>query len=245
MTQADPPLCLLTRPRAEAERFAARVKETLGLESLIAPLLRIESREVEVSWTDYSALILSSARAAERLTSLGVPPGMLCFCVGARTAQTARNAGMDGRVAGQNADELVAHVASEAPPGRLLHLHGEHTRGDIVGRLATAGVDCREIIVYQQLAQDLPSDLIARSQAGLHLLAPVFSPRTATLLARSELDWPHVTLVAMSANVAQALADLPAPEIAVARLPNEAAILEAMTDTMVVRGLLEGRSVQR
>ncbi|MEO1705550.1 MAG: uroporphyrinogen-III synthase, partial [Pseudomonadota bacterium] len=136
-------------------------------------------------------------------------------------------------------------VASEQPPGRLLHLHGEHTRGDIAGRLATAGVDCREIIVYQQLAQDLPSDLIARSQAGLHLLAPVFSPRTATLLARSELDWSHVTLVAMSSNVAQALEDLPASEIAVARLPNEAAILEAMTDTMVVRGLLEGRSVQR
>ena len=67
--------------------------------------------------------------------------------------------------------------------GDFLHLAGAHAAGDLIGRLAAAGVPARAAAIYDQVPRPLTAEARdAARRGGIDVLA-LFSPRTARLFA--------------------------------------------------------------
>jgi uroporphyrinogen-III synthase len=188
------PILMLTRPDAAAQRFAAQLG--LAVETLFAPLIRIDQLDVGPLANNLRGIILTSengAAAAGRIR--GLPPR--AYCVGDRTAEAGREEGFDPISANGDANALIALILSLREPGPLLHIRGEHARGDIAVRLNAAGIEATEVVAYRQ--QELPLSQAAATvlQGSRPLILPLFSPRTVSILAeRSPLAAPlHVVCI--------------------------------------------------
>ncbi len=205
----DRPTLLLTRPRAQAERFADECRVAFGdLRVVISPTLTIRYLEPP-SLEGLAGVLLSSEHGAR---ALGDGDGLRAWCVGDRTAEVARECGFDAVSAGGSAEELVAMVAAAAPEGRLLHAHGAHTRGDVAGRLRAAGLTVGSVEVYEQEPAEL-SVAAREALAAGDVVLPIFSPRSAGLLARTVAGSRAVLRpVALSPAVAAAWSEF-RPEI--------------------------------
>ncbi|MEM1375123.1 MAG: uroporphyrinogen-III synthase [Pseudomonadota bacterium] len=247
MTQAAP-LCLITRPEPEATRFADRVAAELGLETLTSPLMQIEPVAPPEPLAECAGVILTSGHAAGLLGHLGVPQSTPCYAVGAKTAQIAENLGYVARVLGGDADRLVAALIAEPPPGPLLHLRGEHSRGNVAERLTEAGMEATESVVYRQIARGLSLSARQALAGKQTVILPLFSPRSAAL-ACSEMahaDKVHATLhpVALSPAVAAAAqfsGDVPT---VIATMPTEDSLIAAIARTAPVRAWVEKAGLQ-
>jgi uroporphyrinogen-III synthase len=173
---------LLTRPRAQSAGFADQIRARLpGLRVVIAPLMEIVSTGGVPDLAAGDAVIFTSANGASRA---GQGNGRRAWCVGERTAAAAREAGYDACVAGRTADELVARLRAVRPAGRLVHLHGAHTRGDVVARLAADGLQVDGVAIYDQVAVP-PDAAFHAALAAAPVIAPLFSPRSAMLFAEA------------------------------------------------------------
>lgn len=214
------PTLLLTRPMDASQRFAARMRDLLGdVPVIIAPLIGIEiaARPV-LAEGDY---ILTSAHAVAAVLHHDLPRRR-AWAVGDQTAAAARAAGLIVQSAAGDAAALIDLILAQKAPGPLLHLHGEHTRGDVAARLTAAGVPTTGVVVYRQPAACLP-DL----RVGGAVVAPVFSPRTAALLAQQWTAPAPLFIVAMSGAVAEALGDLSLAALIVADAPDARAMADA------------------
>lgn len=212
MSSATRPVLLLTRPLADARRFAAMLPDW---NAVISPILRILAVDHDAArLRDAPGLVFTSAHA---VGSAGPGRGRLALCVGGHTAQAARKAGFDAREGNGFAEGLLPLIA--AAPVALIHPHGRH----LARELPVPGM-----VVYDQQ----PVALTVQAQAVLAgdapVVLPLFSPRSARLVAdaaqgaRAPL-WP----VAISpAALAQWTA--PAAGRAVADAPDAAAIVAAI-----------------
>ena len=158
--------------------------------------------------------------------------------MGDRTAEVARGLGFQALSAAGDAEVLVALILSRRPGG-LLHLRGQEARGEIAARLTAAGLPCAEVVGYVQAEQPLTAEAQALLGGQALVIAPVFSPRTAEILAaecqRIAATAP-LRLVAMSPAVAKAGAALdPVPLIA-AR-PDGDSMLQAVLQALKSRPL--------
>lgn len=232
MTQASEPVCLLTRPAAEAERFATRVEAELGLRTVTSPLLCIEHVRVEVNWTARAGVILTSQHAAAQLTALCAPRDLTVFTAGERTARMAADQGFRAEPLGQDVESLLSALArrfsDQSPTGSFVYLRGEHTRGDLAARLRQRSVECEEAVVYQQLAVDLSAEAAALLAGDSAVVAPVFSPRTGGLLAKAAPSLAKTHIIAMSQNVATPFKGTNLSGLTIAATPTEQAMLAAM-----------------
>ena len=114
-SRAPTPAVLLTRPQAQGARFAAALAEALGEVRIVtSPLMapeflspRIEARP--------EALVFTSETGVEAFRRLETPAlrGVArAWCVGNRTAQAARAAGLRPQSADGDAEALVAAGAA-------------------------------------------------------------------------------------------------------------------------------------
>lgn len=198
---AQPPVILLTRPEAAARRFATRIVG-LGLDSVIAPLMHIVPVAHDVARLHAARrLVLTSVHA---VPAAGPGAGREAFCVGPATAQAAQNAGFKVIEGPGDARRLAPILAGQQG---LLHPHGRHV---------TAGLPVPGMVVYDQLARDLPQagrDLLAGRRA---VLWPLFSPRSARLAAAALAEMgakaqAPLTLLAISDAARDAFGPWPAP----------------------------------
>lgn len=164
-----PPLLLLTRPAPLSRRFAGQIAD-LGLEVLISPIMRI----VPVA---HDPMVLEQAKGMV-LTSVNAVPavgqgrGRPAICVGPATAEAARNAGFDVTVGPGDADRMMPMLQDLGPA--WVHPHGTH----VARALPVTG-----ITVYDQVAQDLNAAAIEALAGDRCVLLPLFSPRSAQILA--------------------------------------------------------------
>jgi uroporphyrinogen-III synthase len=113
--------------------------------------------------------------------------------------------------------------------GALLHVRGEHSRGDIAGRLSRQ-VD--EAVAYRQASVPL-SEKAREILAGKHaVILPLFSPRTAQLFFKHDLQInAPVQVVAISSAVNEAILGTNPTKninILIAETPDAAAMLRAI-----------------
>ena len=203
---------------------------------LVAPLLRVEPVATDLSGT-WGAVIITSANALgavagnpARETLVKLP----LFAVGQRSADAARQVGFaDVTSAGGDVRDLVQliverHADAAAP---LLYLAGEDRAADLVAELAVHGVAAELAVVYRAGSAPFPPELTAALEAGdvdgvLH-----FSRRSAENyiagarqagIVEQALEVRHFCL---ARPIAEPLSGAGAGSIAVAKRPDEAALL--------------------
>ena len=223
------PILLLTRPEAAARRFMAQLGPTV--ETLLAPLMWIELLEPTLVPPDVTAIILTSengAAAAGRIS--GLP--RRAYCVGDRTAQTAREAGFEPMSAKGEAEALICLILSQNETGPLLHIRGEHVRGDLAGRLNVAGVVTQEMTGYRQHSQSLSPAAITLLAGKRPVILPLFSPRSVTILARDGPFAAPLHVVSISPAVAVLAKALNPVTLRQARSPDAAAMVATVRDSL-------------
>ncbi|MEM1272587.1 MAG: uroporphyrinogen-III synthase [Pseudomonadota bacterium] len=226
MTDNGAPLILLTRPRAQSERFARSVQSLA--ETKILPLQEIVPTDPIPSLDGIFGLIFTSENGVATFVEASSRRDVVAFCVGERGAIAARAAGMVAQSVGRNADELVAFLLSKPPAGTVMHLHGTHVRGDVAARLAAGGISVKHQSIYDQRAVT-PAEPISQLGAGRTVFAPLFSARSASLFAaavgRAPGDWRCLCL---SHAVRDALPPYLSARAKVATCPTAEAIRDLM-----------------
>ena len=227
---------LITRPRADAEAFAARL-HALGHTTFIEPLIDIANLDgPPLDLAGVQAIALTSAngaRAAARRTS---KRNIRVFAVGWTTAIEATTLGfIDVSVsAGEGVEGLSRAIVGTLSPaaGSVLHVTGTVSAGDLQASLAAQGFVAHTEHIYEaRAAETLSGALTAELAAGLIDAATFFSPRTATLfstlIAAENLaeSCRGMTALALSAAVANALHPLEFRAVRIAREPTGDAML--------------------
>jgi uroporphyrinogen-III synthase len=236
---------LLTRPQAQAERFALAARSRLGvLNVVISPLIEIVPRSKVVVPKGVAGLIFTSENGLAAFAALSARRGLPVWCVGGRTAAAARAAGFD-RVrsagpAGGDAEALLRLLLADAPRGPLLHLRGAHARGDLAARLTAAGLPCDEAVIYDQRALGLNAPARAALSGAGTVLLPLFSPRSVRLfLDDCGVVGARLVPVAISSAAAAPWQAVRPEPVTVAARPDAAAMLDALA-AAATRLRLEG-----
>lgn len=222
------PTVILTRPHAQSESFAAEIATSWAgeLKVIQSPLMKIVHLPFDAGHPD--AVIFSSANGVLAAKSAGLPLGLLAWCVGAKTAKTAKDAGFNAIVGSGDADRLVADIIAAKPLGMLVHIRGKHARGDISQRLNAAGLHCSEVVAYDQHEVDLSEKAKVLLHADNSVIFPLFSPRTATILNQYGPFACPAEVVALSEAVKEAVGLAGVVHMTVATEPTAEAMLRAV-----------------
>lgn len=220
------PILLLTRPRAQSERFARLAVERFGsaVEVMISPILKIEPVAFHIP--DAVKTLIFSSENAVHAAAAHAKPRLLAYCVGDRTAKVAENAGFNAISAQGDADALVKRIISDAPQGPLLYLHGAVFRTDVAAALRAAGFDARAQVAYRQIPCPLSDPARDALKDDVPVILALFSPRSAALLSDAAQNAAApLRIAALSANVARAW-DGPKATMLVAEKPDAPHLLD-------------------
>jgi uroporphyrinogen-III synthase len=225
----------VTRPHADSARTATALRAR-GHQVLVAPLMRVEPVAADLGG-GWGAVIITSANAPGAISAHPACAALLklpVFAVGRRSADAARAAGFaDVIMAGGDLADLVRLIAEQGADAQapLLYLAGENRAADLIGELATHGIAAEMRIVYRAVTAPFPAELISALKAGDIDAVLHFSRRSADNylagggkagIAEQALSVRHLCL---SAQIAEPLRGAGATRIAVAKRPDEAALI--------------------
>ncbi len=164
---------LLTRPQAQSEQLAARLKN-LGHTVYICPMLEIEKCSyAPVNFETYDAIILTSQNALE-VSKLETSKPV--FCVGQALQVQLKEQSCTNIIMAPTAKDLADEIEKSAYRS-FMYLRGEDIRHDL--KAALPGKHIEECIVYKaHTLQDIPEDIQALLQEGGIDVALFFSVRT-------------------------------------------------------------------
>lgn len=224
---------LLTRPAEQAQRFAAELamRYLNRLRPIISPLMAPVYFAPDWPHQAYSTLILTSETgvlAAVRLRDLGRALPERAICVGDRTASVAQAAGFKATSAQGDAEALIDMILSSNDPGPYLHLRGRQARGDIAPRLLAKGRLAESAVVYEQTAQSLTKEARAVLDGADPVIIPLFSPRSAALLAENGPFRAPLLIAAISTTVAEKAKSLGPARIELSKSPDGTGMLDAV-----------------
>lgn len=212
---------LMTRPRAASDRFVAQLPaRTRSRVTVIhSPLIEIRPLQVQTDLAGMRGMVFTSANAVNAAVAMGVDRDLPAYCVGPTTTGTATSAGWQAQMMGSTAEELIANLLQHRPHSPLMHLRGEHTRGNIAERLTESGLTVQEQSIYRQTLLSLSDEALAIADGDAPVLAPLFSPRTARQFADI---WPGTAplwLAAISPATAEPLETLAHAQLTIAKEP--------------------------
>ena len=216
---------LITRPEPQASAFAAELPE--GWQPVISPLLEIVPTGEVPDLAGIGGVIFTSVNGVKAAQNHVQGASIPAWCVGERTAEAARELGLDVIVADGDAAALRQLIAMRRPDVRLLHIRGKHSAGNLAQTLRGDGFEVDEAILYDQKARHLTvaakAGLMDREIAAVAL----FSPRTARIFAAETqgIDLNGVRLLCLSRNVAEALGNRPDTSVEIAKSPDRTAML--------------------
>ena len=225
-------ILLLTRPAAASARTRAEVQRLrLGQRVVVSPVIEIVPVAF-ASGTVPAGLILTSENGAEAAGRLGLPKGLRAWCVGAQTAEAARMAGFDAVSAEGDAEALLRLILAGEDRGPLLHLRGEHARGDIAPRLRAAGRDARDAVAYRQDERTLNAEAQAVLAGREAVVLPLYSPRSAAILAAQGPFVAPLRVIAISRPTLKAAGTLGAAEARIIGNPDGREMLSAIAESL-------------
>jgi uroporphyrinogen-III synthase len=231
---------LITRPREDSVALEGELHDR-DIETLLAPMLVIRHfEEVTLDLEGVQGLLFTSSNGVRAFASLRDERDLTAWCVGDETARTARKAGF-GEVhsAAGNVDVLAEYVSDHARPenGRMIHVAGSVSAGDLAGALRAAGFAVDRVPLYEAVTTtSLDEEVRAAFLDELLDGVLFFSPRTAATFvslvkeAGLETQCGAVDAFCLSPAVARLAEELPWRHIHVAAEPTRAALL-AVLDT--------------
>jgi uroporphyrinogen-III synthase len=226
---------VVTRPLADSERTAAALRSR-GHAVLVAPLLLVEPVVADLSG-GWGGVIITSANAPGAIAGNPARAALVRlpqFAVGQRSADAARQAGFSyvTSAGGDVRDlmQLIAerHADASAP---FLYLAGEDRAADLVAELVVHGIAAEMRIVYRAATVPFPPKLTAALQACEVDAVLHFSKRSAENfiagarqagIIEQALGVRHFCL---ARPIAEPLSGAGAGSIAVAKRPDEAALI--------------------
>lgn len=185
MADNGTPLILLTRPLRQAKRFAASLPSHADVS--IMPMQEIVPTGDFPSLDGIQDLIFTSENAVHIFAERTSRRNVFAWCVGDQTAKTAADIGLRNHAGGGSAEALISDIEAAQVQRPLLHLHGTHTRGQVVERLQALGFKAAGDKIYDQRAVQ-PTPEIAGLAKDRATLIPLFSPRSASLFADALAD---------------------------------------------------------
>lgn len=230
------PVLLMLRPQRVSERFVAQLS---GLGSAFRPVI---SPRFDIVYCGelprmarFAGVVFTSVHGVSgfRVQANDAAVELPAYAVGDATAQAARALGFRTWSAQGNADTLVAGLTARGVTGPLLHVRGVHSRGDVAARLTHAGIRTEEVVLYDQPLRPLTLDAQHALADTVPVVAPLFSPRTARLLAEEPIIAP-LLVAAMSEAVVNAAASLHIRDLRIAPRPDSAAMLALTSDLLVL-----------
>ena len=223
------PRILVTRSEPGASETAARLTAA-GYKPIVEPVFAIEP--IEAALPDFDALAFTSANGVRQLAILSQRRDVPVFCVGARTAEAARGTGFaqvdsaDGDV-----EALAALITDNLPKGaRLLHAGNEDARGDLTGRIRSAGYAADFVALFRAIPASTPGPALKAQLAGQPAFEAVVihSPRGAAIVAGfAQGSTASLDIAAISAAAAAPLATIPG-RTEIASQPDEQSLLSAL-----------------
>ena len=215
---------------------------------MIEPMMVIRfDKGTQLDFSGVQAILLTSANGARALAATS-PDGearrLPILAVGPATAHAAREAGF-GAVTAADADvdslEALAIDRLRPATGRLVHVAGRVSTGDLVGRLAAAGFEAERVPLYDAIAASSLS-VTARRALETQTLAGVafYSPRTVRLFAKLARDSGlestarALTAFCLSQAVAEVAATLPWQRVSVAAAPRQEALVACVRRTLTL-----------
>jgi uroporphyrinogen-III synthase len=229
---------LVTRPAAEAERLAQRLRD-LGHEPILSPAMDIHFENgPELPFGGVQVILVTSANAVRALARRTEQREIPVFAVGPQTAEVARAAGF-AIVQNANGDSnaLARKVADRVSPcaGKLLYVTGDISSGFIRNELSQAGFHIEVLQLYRM------SERVALSEAAMAALdsgtvdaVMLFSPRSARAFVQQVVraglqnQCEKLGALCISPAVAEALDPLCFAKVRVAAHPNRDSMLDIL-----------------
>lgn len=216
---------IVTRPEPKGAAFAAGLRAYLSdVNVVLSPAFDIVQTSVSTDLGNLEGVVFTSAHG---VGAVDLPVGLRAWCVGEKTAAAAVAAGFDVVVGPGDAAGLLDVINRRSRRGLLAHIRGRHTRGDVAETLTKMGISCLDIVAYDQCLRDLSSDALAILKGENPVVLPLFSPRTAAILASQGPFTAPLHLVVMSDAVKRAATGLCAETVIVAAQTNEKAMHDA------------------
>jgi uroporphyrinogen-III synthase len=236
---------LVTRPSPDDETTAAALRAK-GFEVLRAPMLRFEP----VAFLDdtdarYGAVIVTSANALR-----GIEPHLAgsrllklpLFAVGEHTAAAARRAGFNKVIAANGDATALRELMLESVKARelkkaatLLYLAGADLARDLAGELGDRGFDVVTHTTYRMIpVSSLPREVCDAFAANRIKAVLHYSRRSARAFLEAaraagvEISALAIPQCCISDGVAAVVRDAGAPQVTIARSPNENALFEGL-----------------
>jgi uroporphyrinogen-III synthase len=229
---------LVTRPEAEGERTAARLRAR-GHEVWLAPLLRVElATDLAFGPGPWGGVAFTSANAVRALSShrrLAELTALPAYSVGARTREAAAAVGFARALSAEgDVEDLVRLVEAQTDnllP--LLYFAGAERAGDLAAALAPTGRSVETVIAYRaRLVGDFDADVRDAIAAGRIESVLHYSARSAAafLAAAQVAGLEEFARTAkhfcLSVQVAAPLAAAGARNMSIAAAPNESALID-------------------
>ncbi|MEM6760862.1 MAG: uroporphyrinogen-III synthase [Pseudomonadota bacterium] len=231
----------MTRPAAAGQSFVEGMPTNIRryIAPIHSPLIDIVATGAPMDMAqDEGAIFTSSNGVLCAEPGAGLP----AYCVGHATTQQATARGWSATQRGDTADMLTESLIKDPPAHSLVHFSGVHTRGDVAPKLCAAGLQVRQVAVYDQKLLPLsPKAQTALSDAGA-VIVPLFSPRTAEQFTKqaNRLDRAHI--IAFSPAIAECVtSDRPA-SLTTCDAPNAASMIKAIQEVINTLVRVEGRT---
>ncbi len=228
---------LVLRPDDAGKRTAARLAAR-GHEAISSPVMEAMGTNARPPAGAFEAVIATSAQAFGFIDADALAPFLRLplMCVGARTAQGAREAGF-GDIASEAPDaaSLATRIVRQKNARSLLYLAGHDRKPDLEKALAAANISLTPWVVYEARALSaLREDAILNLRAGRLDAVLHFSRRSAAIfcdrVAQAALEDQARALlhIAISADAAKGLQQLAPAHVRIAAAPDEAHMLDEL-----------------
>lgn len=226
------PLIWVSRTLPAARESAAQL--TLrGFDTLVAPLLAVESLQTSVELRRVRSLVFTSRQGVAAFINHTTARHYRVFAVGDATAAAARAAGFRNvlSAAGDVGDLRRLVLGKGRRDGAILRVGAEEPAGALIKDLAESGFEVAEWSVYRTVPTN-PQDILSivgncrRAIDAVLIYSPKAARQCAGLLQSRRLT--PVSVICISQAAAVEFGGLAEIRLRVAERPNEASMFEAL-----------------
>ena len=206
---------LITRPLNDSEEIILKFRD-LGHKVSHMPVIEIEKVSFQdIDFSEYKALIFTSANSLKFLDTKKIHKKVFCFCVGLATEKKALQLGFQNVITAEgnvrNLEELIQQNFNSSD-GKILYISGEVISNDLDKNLNLKGYNVKRIINYKtKPIQKLDDKFIQSLKLNIPQIVYIYSKSSAesflNLSKYYDLNdyWMNTNLMCMSEKTSSVL----------------------------------------
>ena len=209
---------LLTRPLEDCSEMILKFN-SLGHQVSHLPLLNVEKVNCDqIDFTNYKAIVFTSANAIKFLELKNIDKKILCFCVGNATEKKALSAGFQNVIAAEgNVENLKELILQNFDPkdGSLIYVSGETVTINLDHQLLNEGFNIKRIINYRTIHnQKFDDEFVTELKKKMPDIVYVYSQNSAAsflnFIKMQQLDalWMNTNLMCIGEKTSSLLNEI-------------------------------------